>query len=357
MKLQRVEDNIYRHPKTGAYKGQVMVGTKPRVKQEAKWFASDETLPFIRNWCLQKRAELAELLLEEVQQGAAPAKPVRGTFETDLEIRFKQIQGRVGFKADRSHLRAWVPFIGKLRRPQVKSPVLQIAIGSWQAAGRKPKTIRHRVRVLREMWQGLDGPRARPPIVGLTLPKVADPEPVAVPLATIRKVALSLKAGARHAEGYGSDCTLAYARFCVLVLTGQRPCQVMRAVRTHLDFRHRVWKVQSAKGGKPVEFPLDAPHIAAWRFFIAVDAFGKYDCRSFSKTLQRHGWPKGVRPYMLRHTFAIEHLRHGTDIGDLQGLLGHRQLETTRKFYAPILASRLRRVIGNRKLAAGQLGL
>jgi len=59
---------------------------------------------------------------------------------------------------------------------------------------------------------------------------------------------------------------------------------------------------------------------------------------------------KGVRPNNLRHTFAIDHLFAGTPLGDVQGFLGHRQIETTRKFYAPILVARLRKSIGRRKL-------
>jgi site-specific recombinase XerD len=57
-----------------------------------------------------------------------------------------------------------------------------------------------------------------------------------------------------------------------------------------------------------------------------------------------------VRPYTLRHTFSIDHLTGGTDIGDLQGLLGHHRLETTRKFYAPVLRSRLKKASKRRRL-------
>lgn len=65
---------------------------------------------------------------------------------------------------------------------------------------------------------------------------------------------------------------------------------------------------------------------------------------------ERERWPKEVRPYDLRHTFAIDLLMLNADLGDVQGLLGHTQIETTRAHYAPILAARLKRVTAKRSL-------
>ena len=38
------------------------------------------------------------------------------------------------------------------------------------------------------------------------------------------------------------------------------------------------------------------------------------------------------------------------DLGDIQGLLGHRQIETTRKHHAPMLTSRLAKWVHTRRL-------
>jgi integrase len=124
----------------------------------------------------------------------------------------------------------------------------------------------------------------------------------------------------------------------------------MRAEPGDVDLKRRIWFVRAAKGGHAIPLPLTQDMIRAWKAFIAADAWGTFDARSFSKTIRRHGWPKGIRPYNLRHTFAIDHLLAGTDIGDLQGLLGHRQIETTRKFYGPILLARLKKATGGRRL-------
>jgi site-specific recombinase XerD len=43
-----------------------------------------------------------------------------------------------------------------------------------------------------------------------------------------------------------------------------------------------------------------------------------------------------------RHSVALELGERGIDLGDVQGWLGHKHVTTTRKFYAPVLSSRLK---------------
>lgn len=256
----------------------------------------------------------------------------------------------MSFTSDQSHLKAWSPFIGKLKRHAVTATHVRTAFAHWLAAGKSARTIRHRRRVLRELYQALDGTHARPPTKGVKAPRPDAPNPVPVSHALIQRVARSLKAGKRHARGYGSDSNRAYARFLVRATTGQRPTQIMRAERSDVDLKRRIWFVRSAKGGYQIPLPLNDAMVRAWRTFIAANAWGTFDARSFSKTIRRHGWPAGVRPYNLRHTFAIDLLLKGADLGDVQGLLGHRQIETTRQHYAPILVARLKRAVRTRRL-------
>ncbi len=311
-------------------------------------FPADEPLERIQSWQVQTRAEL-DLELADTRAACEPA-PKRGTLEKDLPRYLKQLEGRPRYKADRSHLRAWLPFIGSTNRRDVKPDHVRRAITAWLAKGKSPRTIRHRIRVLRELYHGLDGAHARPPLKGVKLPRVPDPHPTPVPIALIRKVAKSLKVGKRHARGYGSDSDKTYARFLVRATTGQRPSQIMRAQRSDVDLKRRIWFVRAGKGGHQVPLPLNDEMLRAWKAFIDVEAWGTFDARSFAKTLRRHGWPKGIRPYSLRHTLAIDLLLKGADLGDVQGLLGHRQIETTRKFYGPILVARLRKVSALRSL-------
>jgi integrase len=321
-------------------------------------FPPDTSIAFMESWRIRIRAELDE----DRQEVASIDDPVpeRGTFAKDLPRRLKQIEGRASYKSDRSHLQAWLSFIGPLKRTHIRPSHVRAAFSAWLTEGKSPRTIRHRRRVLRELYQGLDGAHARPPLKGVKVPTPADPHPTPVPLATIRKVAASLKKGRTGTKRHGPKRTLAVvhhaqpekarARFLVRATTGQRPSQIMRAKPADLDLKRRIWFVRAGKGGHAIPLPLTPDMVRAWKMFAAADAWGIFDSRSFSKTLRRHGWPTGVRPYSLRHTFAIDHLLAGTSIGDLQGLLGHAQIETTRKHYAPVLLALLRKTVGRRKL-------
>lgn len=81
---------------------------------------------------------------------------------------------------------------------------------------------------------------------------------------------------------------------------------------------------------------------AAVEAFIAADAWGPLDGSNYAKELYTAGWPKDVRPYQARHSVALELGERGIDLGDVQGWLGHKHVQTTRKHYAPVLVSRLK---------------
>jgi integrase len=188
------------------------------------------------------------------------------------------------------------------------------------------------------------------------------PEPHATPVThqTIRLVAASLRRGLKGRKRHGPRRTLAftqfpapdktYARFLVRATTGQRPAQIMRAEPGDVDLKRKLWFVRPVKGGTMIPLPLNREMVDAWKAFIKAKAWGSFDVVSFAKLLRRHGWPKGVRPYNLRHTFAIDHLLQGTSLGDVQGLLGHKDISTTRQVYGPIQLALLQKAVGRRRL-------
>lgn len=328
----RIAEGVYRD------KYGLAATVKVGLRQIEERFPVDQSLDVIQAWRARTRADL----LEDREDRGADAPIVRGTFAGDLPRRLKQIDGQPRYKSDRSHLMAWLPALGKYVRSAIRPAYVQAAIDGWLKAGKSARTIRHRVRVLRELYKGLDGAHSRPPVKGVTVPKPGKPHPIAVPWRTVQRVAKSLKQGKRHAKGYGGDSDQAYARFLVRATTGQRPAQIMRATKEDIDLRRRLWYVRAAKGGNAIALPLDADMIRAWKVFIAANAWGPFDTRSFSKTIRRHGWPATVRPYALRSTFAIDMIRGGADLGDVQAALGHRQIETTRSHYASIQLARAR---------------
>lgn len=301
--------------------------------QREKRFSFDTPIDTIQSWRIQARAEL------DVER---PERSVvqRGTLRSDGDRFIKRKRGVVAYKADRAHLRSWYPLFGDRRRSEITADHVQEQIARWRVAGVANRTIRHRCRILRECYMALDGRRVKHPLIGVKLPGLPTTTPIAVPHRILRDVARRLKASGRQAV---------YARFLVRAATGQRPAQIMRAQPDDIDLTRRIWFVRSAKAGHPIAFPLDALGVKAWKVFAAANAWGDFDTGRDADILRAHGWPKGIRPYNCRHTFAFDMLEGGADIGDLQGLLGHRQIQTTR-IYAPMLTARMAKAVNRRRL-------
>ena len=111
----------------------------------------------------------------------------------------------------------------------------------------------------------------------------------------------------------------------VIASTGVRPAEVKRTQPGDVDMDRRAWIVRTAKGGEPRALWLNDDMKAAWEAFIAADAWGHFDASDYAKALYAAGWPKDVRPYQARHSMALELGERGVDIGDIQGVLGHRR--------------------------------
>lgn len=342
-KRKRIDEGVYEDQYGWA--ATVKVGKRQRELR----FEKGISLQKIQAW----RQSTREQLLDDVEDGEADVVTA-GTFAEDLARREKIVS-----RTDRSHLRAWLSFFGPKPRRRIRSSHAKAALEQWVADKVSAKTIRHRFRVLREMWRVLDGPHAPTPVLGVKLPKPADPHPIAVPWKTVQHVAESLKTGKIGEKAHGPNRTVAAieypspaksrARFLVLATTGQRPIQLMRAQPADIDLKRRLWLVRPSKGGAPIALPLDRDMLKAWRAFIAAEAWGEYDTVSFAKLLRRHGWPEGIRPYELRHTLAIDMLQGGADIVDVQAALGHRRIDTTIRYYAHLQLARRRRSLRLKK--------
>lgn len=326
-----IATGIYPH----RFGNDVRVSVKGKVYRTH--FPLGTSLQTMQQWQADERAWR---LRDATDTAHAEAPAERGTLASDIDRHLKARVGRPAYQSDRSHLLAWVPHLGKHVRSSIKPQDIKVIVASWRSAGKSARTIRHRVRLLRHLWHSLEGKRSRTPLDELELPRPATPNPTPVPTKTILDVAKQLK--------HGSPKT--YARFLVRAVCGQRPAQIMWTQPEDVDLVRKIWFVRSAKGGRQIPMPLGAEGVKAWKAFIKAAAWGAFDTRNFSKDIKRHGWPQNVRPYNLRHTFAIDHLLAGTSLDDLQGLMGHRQITTTRLFYAPVLTARLKTQVGRRKL-------
>lgn len=297
---------------------------------------------------------------DELRAALHDAHPAtaRGTLAHDAERYLQQIGGLAGFTSIRSRVRAWVDRLGPKPRSRITAEDVRLAFSDWRVAGRwnvgpgprrpihapaSEKTLRERWSALRCVYRLLDGPRAKTPCDDVPQPRAPAPTPVGVPSSTIRRVVRSLKA-ATKGTSRTSRARQDYARFLLLVSTGQRPAQVRRAQREDFRLDTGTWIVRGAKGGPSHAVWLNVEMRAAVRAFLSAEAFGPWSSSRFARLLRRHGWPEHVRPYAARHSVAIDALERGADIGDVQALLGHTHIDTTRKFYAPIAAARQQRI-------------
>lgn len=272
---------------------------------------------------------------------ASPAPGERlGSFVRDAVRFLSTRRGKPSFKADRAHLRPWIHRFRDRSRWGVTREHVAAAIDDWTQEGYSTGEIRHRVKILRRFYRALS-PDLPTPCDRVALPKASKRRPVSVSDALIRDVALQLRK--QEMDGIGRLRTAkTRARFLVLATTGQRPAQLQRAQPFDVDLERNLWHVRPAKGDAGTTVYLNEEMRLAWRVFIAAGAWGAYNGRSFVRTLQRNGWPKGVRPYNLRHSVGLSLSELGVDLGDIQQHMGHASPATTRQFYVPELPQRMK---------------
>src|SRR5262249_26897154 len=317
----------------------------------------------------------------------------------------RQIESRSSFKADRSHLRACqacviqlgtqtvrvgtlrlddlTPEVGRLMRTaweRAPSPqtVRRVRVSAYEREGvtmpgyerRKPvtsgtiaapRTIRHRLRVLRELLTARNGEDAPNPIARVKLPRADDTIPVEIDEETFLEVSANLARAAqpqqrvrapRDPEAWAvreqqrqRDALLTWVRYLVLITTAQRPCQLMRAEKDDVKVKTGIWIVRAAKGGPAHLLKLTKPMRRAWELFIAADAWGAYDTTTHANRLHAAGWPDGVRPYNARPSLVMEGLNaRDLDLTDVQAICGHKSPVTTNRFYGRVAIGRQQQI-------------
>jgi integrase len=317
--------------------------------RKSKRFPLHADLAVIRRWRNETKVKLQAVARRH------PRPQIAGTLRGDITDYLSRVT-IASWKSRRSDLEAWIALYGDRSRYRITLEDVRAAVKQWQTEGRvigedehghevrRPYaawTIRHRVNALRDLYKALDGHGAPTPVDGLRLQRPTSATPIFVTPQTIQTVAAQIKNPQTR------------ARFMVLATTGVRPSELARAQRGDVDLKHQLYSVRTAKGGLSRVLRLNTPEMrAAWKAFIAADAWGPYDTSLHAKRLRRAGWPEGVRPYALRGTWGMELSRRGADLADIQPLMGHTDLRTTRQFYVPPEDSRLAQAT---KATAGRL--
>jgi integrase len=270
-------------------------------------------------------------------------RPARHTLAFDVPRYLKLCKHQASYKNKRAILNHWIALFPDRGRHRITPADVQHARVTWLAEKVAPKTINHRIAVLRHLYVTLDGPKAKTPcdeIAPLHVPKT----PIRrVSDATILTVDRNLQLREANPPGRPYDGAKTRARFRVLVSTGRRPSEVMRAQPGDVDLENRVWVVRDGKGGWSPGLYLNDDMLAAWTLFVSANAWGKYNTGSFAVALRNAGWPTDIRPYNARHTTWITAVERGADMADVQQGAGHTHLSTTR-IYTGIRESRMQRL-------------
>lgn len=370
-KRTRIAPNIYRY-EDGRL--EAIASAAGRVAPPTRWPAgTDEAV--VAKWVEDAKKRLRR---EARELGEPEPKTITGTLRSEAPDFFAQIAGRPSTAADISHVRAWFEVeidgvrLGDLPLAAWTTAHVNKAVAFWQtkpsphtirrvrvAGYVRPNghvvqpqersrpatsgtvvaayTIRHRLRVLRqffvlrqddqteqEPWTPVK--RARRPSRPKTPPVTVAPEKVRDVLETLVKKDVKT-----------------FARFYVATATGQRPCQIGRALIDDVDIEAQTWLVRNAKGEPAHSISLNFVQIRAWRVFIDADAWGEFNTTTYGKIIHRAGWPKGIRPYSARHSLVKAAIQRGAHLGDVQGLLGHVDPRTTR-IYLPFQMEEQQRI-------------
>jgi len=351
-KRVRVAKGIYRDgskdgkdgQKGSSYEVRVTVGGVPYSER----MPPDSTLKELK----AKHAELTAKGRE-----ATPAAELY-TLRRDA-ARYLKLVAHLKSADDREdHLVAWCELYGNVYRHRLTSADVLAARVYWLTEGRpdrpqptkrrrvhtgplSPKTINHYCDTLRHLFHVLDGAKAPTPCDDVAHLPVTRTPIQRVPDATM--IAIDQELQRRERAGILKDAKTR-ARFRVLVSTGKRPSEVMRAEPGDVDLEQRVWVPRDGKGGFCPGLYLNDDMLAAWQLFKEANAWGPFFHGGFVRALRSAGWPAGVRFYQARHSTWITASERGIDLHDIAAGAGHTDPRMTRRMYVPVLNSRLQRM-------------
>lgn len=143
-----------------------------------------------------------------------------------------------------------------------------------------------------------------------------------------------------------------YALILITLDTGIRPSEALGLIPQDFNVKRREINIPSeiAKDREARTLPLSDTTLKALRRLISVrdDEWGAdvpIFCSYEGRKLTRHTWGDRmelyskkigvhIRPYDLRHVFALEFLRNGANAFAVQSALGHSSMEMTKTYIA-----------------------
>jgi hypothetical protein len=109
-------------------------------------------------------AERKRLLARAETENPAPS---RHTLAFDIPRYLRLFTHQASYKNKRAILNHWKDRLGHLGRHRITAQDVQLARADWLQANIAPKTINHRVNVLRHLYVTLDGKQSKTPCDGI----------------------------------------------------------------------------------------------------------------------------------------------------------------------------------------------
>lgn len=212
--------------------------------------------------------------------------------------------------------------------------VIDNFIDTLSLRGYKPKTIKNKIVVIRSFIKFLYSKN----LIDIR------PEAIEIPR-TVEVEANFLDEEEQFALIKSARNLRDKALIMTILSSGLRASEILNLKSDDLYRRSLI--VSRGKGGKPrVTFidPLTEKSIREYHHkretdsvFVFTNSFGKplsrqYLSRMISETALRAGIKKRVSAHTLRHSFATNMLRKGARIEDVQPLMGHSNISTTRLY-------------------------
>lgn len=319
------------HVAGGVY-GDIVVRASYKGRRLFKRFPLESSLSERLMWQHQTR--------EQMRLGKdSRSSSVGTTFAQDIDA---YLASQVDDRQDRAAqwLAYWRQWYGHLRRDEITLQDVQAFFqhvttkdGQPFSASSKNKLRTYALNV----WRYHDGRRHESPVLDIPV----FPEPV--------NETRELRPEDIQAILAQMDDTPNRARLGLMWVTGCRPIELtyLREEAFHLDEAVPYVAIRGAKGGSSRMVPLPAVGVQYAKDFLRHAGWRRSHnlFREMQRAAVRAGLkvdrgerhPSGRRkvaisPYALRHTYAMQLRRSGAGIDDIADALGHRSLETTRRY-------------------------
>ncbi len=141
---------------------------------------------------------------------------------------------------------------------------------------------------------------------------------------------------------------LVFCRFC-----GARPKELRTAIwpmvnwnpkgTTVVHKRHKTTETQTERKSRKLYMPVPLVKLLLWlkarstSDYIFVNSFGgpwktRALCKNLSELRDKAGFDSEVRLYGCRHMFATQAILNGSDLAEVQEMMGHANMNTTKRY-------------------------